>query len=994
MDRPNFYILLDLDPSMSDNSRIAEAIARKKKEWNAMRNNSLQGPDAVKKLGMLRDIEQVMMTENSRHQEAEEARREINAKKREAAKELDRTIRVLAAKGYVLEEELADLVTKHKTGFNESEIRARIQVRMLTDAQTRPKPKPLMEKSIFDLICSCLLRINQANLYEFLKTSDTTSRETLLEETRKLDSDERKKKITSDVTDRLKACGFCLSVFGTEASRIAYDNTLVQKNLQSLDSILHTAGQKQKGFKAEVVEELILLALEKRIDKDEAIAYILNFAITKNWSIVLPQQTAAERLQPCGNCGVLNEENHSVCGHCGSPLKITCPKCGTVNASKRRACSNGSCGFTVGDYFLVLRWLRDAELALARDEFSVATPLLRQANALWPGEKKVASLLAKITQRQEQIDRCHQELLNLVRDRRYEEAERQMAAFCRLVSDHPDRYRLAKEIEAARATARQHVQTGQQFERAGDIDNALDAYQLALSACADCAEAQAVFGRCPPTPPSHLQLSIEPAGVSLRWLASNARGQIQYRVQRKTDSPSKQPADGETLGETAAASFLDTSAKPGEFYYYAVFANRGGVYSPAGTGAGPILRVADVANLQSLERDSLVEISWTAPSGSHGVEVWRKAGMPPSCRGDGERLNIGDARARSVVDAGLTNGRIYGYRICVIFRDAAGCPVFTEGVTFTATPAEIPQPILDLIAAPTNDGFEATWSLPSRGQVWLYHSERKPIATLGKLLSIAELGTLGARVAPLEPGKAGGPVNGDRSQYRYLTPVTVNGSTAMVGQVTKLSWIQDVGELGVFQEGDFLAVRWRWPAGIESVRVIWRRDRFADGPHDRAAIGHEDLTHHHYSQQGAFRLQRPELAHLYLTVFAKIREEQGWQFAPGAPGARKHVPLEMCASLNYSVSAGGFFRSDATLTITPGKSMRLPALVLVVKSGAMPTDLNDGTQVVQLAAGEVCSPSHPLKRNFPTERLPTRWKARLFPADSELGQWLDLSQQL
>jgi len=29
------------------------------------------------------------------------------------------------------------------------------------------------------------------------------------------------------------------------------------------------------------VEELILLALEKKIDKDEAIAYILNFAITK-----------------------------------------------------------------------------------------------------------------------------------------------------------------------------------------------------------------------------------------------------------------------------------------------------------------------------------------------------------------------------------------------------------------------------------------------------------------------------------------------------------------------------------------------------------------------------------------------------------------------------------------------------------------------------------------------------------------------------------------
>jgi len=89
----------------------------------------------------------------------------------------------------------------------------------------------------------------------------------------------------------------------------------------------------------------------------------------------------------------------------------------------------------------VLRWLRDAKLALARDEFTVAIPLLRQADALWPGENRVAELLAKVGQRQEQIDRCHKELLKLTRDRRYEEAERQLDSL------RPDRIGSSRSCE-------------------------------------------------------------------------------------------------------------------------------------------------------------------------------------------------------------------------------------------------------------------------------------------------------------------------------------------------------------------------------------------------------------------------------------------------------------------------------------------------------------------------------------------------------------------
>jgi hypothetical protein len=459
MDRPNFYVLLGLDPSVSDRARIEEAIARKKKEWNAMRNNSLTGPSAAKYLAMLRDIEDVLMNEQSRRQEADEARRELEAKRREAADELDRDIRVLSAKGYIYEKELQGLISQYKKkGFAEKDVRGRVRVSVRPEVQVKRHIKPSMEKAIFDLIVSCLTRLNKKDLYHFLDMSPTASGKRLLDATRDLDSKERKKNPTPDVTDRLKACGFCLSVFSTDDGRQRYDNTLERQNLRGLDRILQTIALTKDGFKPKVVQELMSQACEKGVDQDEAIAYIVDFAASKNLPITDPRESLSDGLQRCGNCGVINPTKDNLCGHCGSPLQVTCPKCKTTNASERRACSK--CGFTVGDFFLVNRWLGDAERAIAREDFDTAMPLLQRVDALWPGEKKTASLLAKVAERKKRIDDLHKTVLKLTNARRYEEAQRELANLQALSQANPDIGRLASEIEGARSVARQHVDVG------------------------------------------------------------------------------------------------------------------------------------------------------------------------------------------------------------------------------------------------------------------------------------------------------------------------------------------------------------------------------------------------------------------------------------------------------------------------------------------------------------------------------------------------------
>ena len=317
-----------------------------------MRNNPYSGPAAVKNLALLPQARNILLDEIPRKQEAAEARKEIDAKKREAGQALDQAIRVLAARGYLLETELTDLIQRHKAGFKEAEVRARVRVRVLSAARERPEPKPVLDSSLFDRMTSCLILLNKKDLYDFLGMPPGTNCATLLERSRELDKAIRDINTkTPEVTEQAKAAGFCLDVFGSDSQRRRYDNTLGEQGWRSVEPLLLQAGQAEKGLKAENVDELIKLARERGIGTDEAIARILDYARGKGWSVVLPKQTAAERLQACGNCGVLNGEKETVCGPCGSPLKITCPKCQTVNASERRACSK--CGFTVGDRFLV-----------------------------------------------------------------------------------------------------------------------------------------------------------------------------------------------------------------------------------------------------------------------------------------------------------------------------------------------------------------------------------------------------------------------------------------------------------------------------------------------------------------------------------------------------------------------------------------------------------------------------------------------------------------
>jgi len=73
-ERPNFYLLLDLDPKVDDWPTIEKRLKEKQREWSADRQgNPKKRRVAESSLERLKEIEVVLKNEETRRQEAKEA---------------------------------------------------------------------------------------------------------------------------------------------------------------------------------------------------------------------------------------------------------------------------------------------------------------------------------------------------------------------------------------------------------------------------------------------------------------------------------------------------------------------------------------------------------------------------------------------------------------------------------------------------------------------------------------------------------------------------------------------------------------------------------------------------------------------------------------------------------------------------------------------------------------------------------------------------------
>ncbi len=938
MGRDNFYILLDISitPPEKNAGVIEKAIKKKQAEWSQLRNHPTKGRSAQLYLGLIPEIRKVMADQASRKAEASEARQIIANTEKEKYKSLDEAIGILSSKGHITEKEIAALA-KRFSFASDPEIRSRIKAPIVKDKKKKKRKAPL-EATIAKKISGALDIVEKSTLYEFLDRSPSSSLKCLLDATREKDAEIRKVSHKDAViTASGELTGHCLNVFKTEDKRAAYDETRARQRLVDLDGAIGMAGV-SGVVTPQAYDQLVAKATNLGLGKDDAGEYILEYCKKKKWAVQVPTALSVDKMEPCGVCGVMNPPGLKNCTSCGRALRIDCPKCGKTSPSTVRVC--GGCGFFLGDMPNAERLINRARLALADKDLGLAMSLFQKAEIYWPGHPDIDDGKQRIREYERNVARAARELHDAINKRLYYEARMLLSRLGSMEPNHPDL--------SLKGSVDQRIKVSETWVRkarsARTANEAIDAYSSALSECADCRDAREGLAKSPPDPPASLKAADGHRSISFQWPPSSARGEILYRLVRKAESQPLNSKDGDIVAETAQTVVDDAAAEAGRIYFYAVYAVRGEIASRRGPVAGPVLRTADVRDIQTTPGDARLHITWKAPARASRVEIRIKENGVPTARGDGRK--VGASRMDGVDITGLRNDVLHGIRITAIYTGPGGKRIAAPGVVMRATPCSPPSPVMDLSIQKRGKTIVMKWTPPPKGSVVLVRSDHPFPHSPGEIIQAGQTSRLGAPVPVLGRGDAQWAMN--VQGVVHILPLVVSGDMAVVGKSGSITSIDDVSNLKGEVNSGRLYLEWQWPQGARRVLVAHGHDAHPSSPEDSSAGG-EIVTREIYDRDSAYVIRKPLKRDYCFTVFVMGGEGDGTIYSTGARCLVPNAGIrEILYEIKVSKSLFGKIKSARVVLMNHGDSVQMPETVLVKKTGRLPIRRSDGAIICRI----------------------------------------------
>jgi ribosomal protein L40E len=987
MPRENFYILLELSPTETNASHIEAVIKKKQTEWSKLRNHPTKGRRAQQYLGLIPEIKKVMGDHALRQAEANDAKKRHEQEQKETFHELDEAIKLLSLKGKMLEKEVRELAKEFKM-IPEAEIRRRITVKIIKDNKPKPQTKPL-DSTTAKVISDALKIVRKSSLYDFLDLSPTSSLKTLQQRTSEKDLEIKKvAQKTAEITASGTLIGQCQNVFKTQNQREAYDATLAQERLAELDNKISLVGKSSGNIDLQQYEALLKKAVGFGLGLEAARQYILEYCQKNSWAVETAEKSAVADMQQCGVCGLLNLAKARHCEKCGYPLEIACPQCKTPNPSTAQFCRQ--CGFAVGDMPNALRLLRRGQMALAEKDLNLAAQLLQQANIYWPHYPEISQTLQSLQSEKQAINKIVQQIHRLINQRYFYQARPVLAQLRQLDSSHPE-LSLSKTIEQKIAAA----ETWLRKAKTTSEENArIDVYSAALAEAKDCREALDEMARLPPKPAHQLQANPTQRAISLRWLPSSSRGDIIYRVIRKTDTFPTHHKDGNVIGETAQTLLEDTATEVGQEYYYAVYAVRGDAASQRAAMRGPIMQLAEIKGLQVIPGDYCINLKWQTPPKALAVEVWRQENGVPT-KNNGQKLT--GVRLDGVTDSKLKNGTRYGYLISVIFQDSHGKSHLTQGISCQSRPIEPPQPVSDLSVTKQGDSLEINWTPPNRGTVQLFYSEQA-LFSEGDHLPLTRLSELGTPIMVQRQGYVRWPIG--FQGLISIVPVTVEEEIAVIGRAKAVTSLNEVSQLRGQINYNKLYLEWDWPPGTRQVLVAYSHNNYPSDPNDSLAT-RQQVTRHAYDKDSAFVISKPQHRDYYFSVFVAAGEGDQVIYSSGehcfvANSGYQEIfyQIKLKKGLFGIFGIFGIFgkvKSIQLILTSRNGNISMPEAVLVKKIGNPPLRRAEGSVIYAIAANTVIG-KKPLVISIPHHESQKNSYAKLFLTDKKDEQRCRLVQ--
>ena len=302
-ERPNYYLLLELDPSVDDWDVIDKHLRTCRIRWSGY---VTQGPPKRKVkaqacLEQLGSMQSVLQDPESRRAEASAARQILEKERIAELATLDQKIALLKAGGQCSRKQLATLSKRAKMltpkEVEERIAKAGILLERPAEAASakRAKAPECLDPAIRGELRNNLDAIGKNNLYGFLGLAETSSPRALRNAAKALG---RRLQALGGIDVRSTASkalvGHCEVIFADAAAKQRYDNTLAAQALDTLQEPLELVGAEKRFLTAHEVDTLVGLARDQGVSADEARQHIEEYAAKRKWgvqTILEPQES-------------------------------------------------------------------------------------------------------------------------------------------------------------------------------------------------------------------------------------------------------------------------------------------------------------------------------------------------------------------------------------------------------------------------------------------------------------------------------------------------------------------------------------------------------------------------------------------------------------------------------------------------------------------------------------------------------------------------------
>lgn len=908
---------------------------------------------------------------------AREALREIIRGERKKKQEkgfgdLDKTVKMLSAKGYLSPEEKNILINKFKpTGLTEQEILSRVNV-PIQERVVNP-PEQGLEFETRKRIRSNLATLNKTNLYEFLEVRRGISAAELEKRLHELDAEWAKRKNDNKKISAKALLGIVQSTLLKEGGLEKYEKSLVWDVIDDeLRTQVEFAATDRRISRPEF-EALVDQGIKVGLSKEQATEAILWLAYEKGAVVELSER---KDTIICAKCYANVPKENNKCTSCGEDLWTICPKCTTKLALSSTAC--GNCGHVTADRYRVNLLVRKCHFALEDKRLEEALRIAREAERIWGRADDVSVILNKVELLVKEAEAHRKDYDKALTQKRLFAARDSLRMLVGLSPhykfwDGKTPEELQRELELQFQKVEKLLEKGRQCEGEKNVDEAVRIYQEILNTAVDFEEVQKRLKKYPPEPASGVAATVYEGGVVIKWGESPSTGNLEYAVVRCENRPPVAVSDGELIAKTPSNTFCDEKARPGSFVYYGVFAERGGAHSPCVVSEG-VLAIKEVEDFYLEVGDAVVRGSWKFDIAEGKVRVL--CGNESSLR-EGAGREIPFTSPHTFTDAALNNGEKYTYRVFVEYRDPNGKTITTTGKLASATPTLLPTAIERFDIRSENGELNFRWAPPPFGRVSIYRLSQRPEWECGALIPAAKLAKVGT---PLRSVGEESAVDSTATNGQvYYTPFTVAGDIVVVGQTKEFIPAEEISGLRVEDFGSYLLLRWKWSGGFQSVTVAWRHDHYPVDVRDQQAA-RQTLTKYEYDANGGFRVPNPKKQPYKFTVFT-VTERDGRLIYSG--GLNKDCSAEIrtrpTVKIDYSVKAKGWWRKSFAVSLTCEEPVEsVPELLLVAKHGeTQPLDRGDG-QVIAHIKDAAISPPLPFGYEFQIPRLKRPFFVRLF----------------